>query len=689
MKPIKILLTVVISIAVIISGHSQTAKIDSLQKLLKTAKEDTNNVKILNDLSLIISCNDIQKALLYTNKALKLAIKLDYEKGISICYFNFGSINICSHNFDKALVYYFKSVQLCRKTNNKPYIRRCYYDIGNIYNYQGKFKKSIAYFLKSAEISKEINNKMDIIKVYIHVGLLYESKAEYKKALLYFIRALKISEKENYKECMTVAYQNIGNVYQVMGNNDKALLYCFKSLKLKKELKNKEGIGSAYYNIGQVYYDMGNYDKAFIYFSKSLRVREEMNDKRGISYCYITIGSICHCQKKYSEALSYFMKSLKINENINDMQVILCCYINIGETYAIQKNYTDALKYYNKALELAKKTEYRDYIKSCYNSLSCVYSEIKNYEKAYEYYILYSQYKDSISGEEVKKQFNELNVKYETELKDKENKLLKKDNEVKNEKLYRKTIQNIWLIIGSCLLFLIAFVIYRSYRIKKRDNTIISAEKQRSDMLLLNILPAETAEELKSHGKASAKDYDMVTVLFTDFKGFTMLAEKLTPAQLVNEIDYCFKEFDKIIMRYRIEKIKTIGDAYMCAGGLPSANETNPVDIVSAGLEIQHFMETYKKDRQSKGEVFFEIRIGIHTGPVVAGVVGIKKFAYDIWGDTVNIASRMESSGEVGKVNISGTTYEFVKDKFACTHRGKIEAKNKGMIDMYFVNNEQ
>jgi class 3 adenylate cyclase len=175
--------------------------------------------------------------------------------------------------------------------------------------------------------------------------------------------------------------------------------------------------------------------------------------------------------------------------------------------------------------------------------------------------------------------------------------------------------------------------------------------------------------------------------MFTDFKNFTKISEKLSPSELVAAIDACFKAFDNIIDKYNIEKIKTIGDSYMAAGGLPVANKTNPIDTVSAALEIQSFMLNDKEQKAAEGKPFLEIRIGVHTGPVVAGIVGIKKFAYDIWGDTVNIASRMESSGVAGKVNISGATYELIKEKFTCVHRGKIEAKNKGMIDMYFVDN--
>ena len=213
----------------------------------------------------------------------------------------------------------------------------------------------------------------------------------------------------------------------------------------------------------------------------------------------------------------------------------------------------------------------------------------------------------------------------------------------------------------------------------------VEKQRNRSDELLLNILPSEIAEELKQTGSTEAKQFDNVTVMFTDFKNFTQISEKLTPAELVAEIHSCFKAFDNIITKYNIEKIKTIGDSYMCV--LPVPNETHASDVVNAALEILQFIKQNAEQRRKEGKERFEIRIGVNTGPVVAGIVGIKKFAYDIWGDTVNIASRMESGGESGRVNISQSTYERVKDNpdLRFEPRGKIEAKHKGEIEMYFV----
>lgn len=255
-----------------------------------------------------------------------------------------------------------------------------------------------------------------------------------------------------------------------------------------------------------------------------------------------------------------------------------------------------------------------------------------------------------------------------------------------------------WFIALCALLgagFLYLAYQYRIYKIRENEQKLekevqyrtneLEREKKKSDDLLLNILPAETAEELKKYGKSKAKRYDSVTVFFSDFKDFTKISQRLGPEQLVAEIDFCFKNFDRIIEKYQLEKIKTIGDAYMCVSGIPVKEENNAIQMVSAAIEIQEFMDRTAKDKKEKGQPFFEARIGMHTGPVVAGIVGIKKFAFDIWGDTVNTAARMEQNGEERRVNVSESTYQLIKDKFECEHRGKVMVKHIGEIDMYFV----
>jgi adenylate cyclase len=254
------------------------------------------------------------------------------------------------------------------------------------------------------------------------------------------------------------------------------------------------------------------------------------------------------------------------------------------------------------------------------------------------------------------------------------------------------------IIIYLILLSLIVWTLYNQLNLRfarnlysleqiinKRTEDLI-IEKEKTEALLANVLPKNTASEIMEKGKATKIKYNFVTVLFSDIQGFTKIAEEMNPEVLIDELDKFFFYFDSVVERFGIEKIKTIGDAYMCAGGIPEKNRTNPVEVILAALEMKAYMKKLKETSELEGMKYWDIRIGIHTGTVVAGVVGQKKLSYDIWGDTVNTASRMESSGEGGKINISGTTYEFVKEFFACEFRGRMPVKYKGELEMYFVN---
>ncbi len=254
-----------------------------------------------------------------------------------------------------------------------------------------------------------------------------------------------------------------------------------------------------------------------------------------------------------------------------------------------------------------------------------------------------------------------------------------------NRKFYIAAIAALLMLaFGSLYSFVRA---RQNAKVLEGKNEVIREEQQRSENLLLNILPSLVADELKRKGHTNAQYFEDVSVLFADFVGFSKIAEQLNPQQLVSELDTAFRSFDSIIVKHNLEKIKTIGDAYMCAGGLPNGGGSQMRDMISAALEMQEWLAGWNKQRQAEGLPRFDARIGIHRGPVVAGVVGSKKFAFDIWGDTVNIAARVEQAGEGGKVNISGEAFEMVKNTIPCKYRGKIAAKNKGEIDMYFVEN--
>lgn len=251
----------------------------------------------------------------------------------------------------------------------------------------------------------------------------------------------------------------------------------------------------------------------------------------------------------------------------------------------------------------------------------------------------------------------------------------------------------VYVIVVMLIIWIIYDTLKRGFKremirleliINKRTEDLL-IEKEKTDALLARVLPKTTASEIMEKGKATKIKYNFVTVLFSDIQGFTKIAEEVNPEVLIDELDKFFFYFDSVVEKFGIEKIKTIGDAYMCAGGIPEKNRTNPVEVILAALEMRTYMSELRESSEFEGMKFWDIRIGIHTGTVIAGVVGQKKLSYDIWGDTVNTASRMESSGEGGRINISGTTYEFVKDFFTCEFRGKMPVKYKGELEMYFV----
>jgi adenylate cyclase len=534
---------------------------------------------------------------------------------------------------------------------------------------------SVRYSHKALSKSREINWLTGEVKSLGSISYGYIVQGQYSKSIEAGFEALNKSEKLKNDKLKSSIYSYLGLAYLNLKDFKKAKFYTNNCIEIDLRLKDDAALASDYNTLGLICQQLDDKKAALEAYSLAITKAKIVEDLSIIAYSSSNSATIYLENKEYRKALHFHFYALNIEEELGDINGLATEYGSISNVYrelsqveiqkSMKKKFLDSSIYYGlKSVEFCQKSKnFADMI-LIKNSLSKNYVLKNDFKNAYKYYSEATSLKDTLFSIENASKLREIEEKQLTRLHEA---ILSKEKVVRN-----------FSIGGFAIMLLFAGVFFF-------QRNKISKEKKRSEELLLNILPEEVAEELKEKGYADAKSIESVTILFTDFKGFTQVSEKLTPHELVKEIDHCFRAFDTIITKHNIEKIKTIGDAYMCAGGLPIPNNTHTEDVVCAAIEIRDFIEARKLEKESLGEPFFEIRIGIHTGNIVAGIVGIKKFAYDIWGDAVNIASRMESAGQEGKINISQTTYELIKHKFKCTYRGKIEAKNKGEIDMFFV----
>lgn len=512
------------------------------------------------------------------------------------------------------------------------------------------------------------------------LGVAYSNFSDHKSALQTAFKGLRHVEKWGDSLQIATAANNVGTNYSNIGQSKSALKYYKRAIKLSKnssdpitaDAKNNIGLGLA----------DENPEVALSYFLEAYRIYDSLNvdnsELSALAHTSTNIGKAYHDMGRNEKALDYYSRAFAFaNRSKNDASIANTC-ISISAFYYDLGNISMAIEFAEHGLKSAEAYGTIDIKRDAYFSMY-TYSRARGaWEEALEHHEKYVVYRDSFSSDETRFIAYQQDINYQYEKKTLADSLkIENDRAIEravfDEQKETQRIGIIALVGVLSLIVVIAIVIFRG--------------KRRSDALLLNILPKETADELKKKGHAEAKLMKETTVIFTDFKGFTAMSEALSPEDLVKEINHCFSAFDLIMEKHGVEKIKTIGDAYMAVGGLPTPNSTHATNVVQAALEIQEFMLQRSKEKQAENLPYFEIRIGVHTGPVVAGIVGVKKFQYDVWGDTVNTAARMESSCEVGKVNISESTYHLIKGDpaYSFETRGKIEAKGKGLIEMYFV----
>lgn len=644
-------------------------RLDSLLSELPKMKEDTNKVNLLKDISYQSYAFDPQNGIKHGKSALELAKKLEWGKGVARGYTVIGINYIFRAELDSALHYYSLAIKKYEEIGDEQGIATVRNNISQIYLYQSNYPKALEYALSSLSMTEKIKSDYNLEGILSSIGTIYDGLQNFSKALEYHLRAYKLTIDKNNKSNQASAASNIGGSYKGLHDYKKALEYYTISQKLAKETGSKSLFINNTMNTAELYYDVNDYKTALAYAQHALQIAKEFGDKNQIGYCYGIIAEAYLGMLK-EPAVSDTVKS-KI-ANYTPADDIPKANIPKGRSALL----TATIECLQKRLAICVEIADVGGQKTCYEQLYYAYQLKGDFKKALDAHEQYVIFKDSLFNKENTEKIARLEVTAEYEKKQVADSIQNAEaHKLADVKLQRQRTMT-FSGIGAAL-FLLAFSM-----LIFRNNKKLGAEKNKSETLLYNILPEEVASELKDRGATTARQYDKVTVLFTDFVNFTKAGERLGSKALVEELHTCFKAFDNIMEKYGIEKIKTIGDAYLAVCGLPTADERHAEKVVNAAKEIIEF--THQR-RAQLGDKTFEIRIGIHSGEVVAGIVGVKKFAYDIWGDTVNTAARMEQKSEPGKINISERTYELVQDKFTCTYRGELEAKNKGKLKMYFV----
>lgn len=532
------------------------------------------------------------------------------------------------------------------------------------------YTKALQSFQKSLDFFSQTGDLQGKAYATSNLGAVYDGLASYDLALENYLEAVRLNESLDNKEEMATNYNNIGTVHASQNNFEMAFEYYTKAVTLFEELDSKEGLAYTYSNLGQFFYHYAYYDEAYGFYLKALRLNIELDNKNDLADSFNNIASIFEIKENYSKATEYYQNALDIYQELKNLEGAIHVTNNLGTVEHKNKNYERALELHTSAFEASKALGYNKGLEASILNLSMDYEALDKKSEAIDFKSLYIELQKVILAEEQNEHIVNAQIVYETEKKDAEIEQQSKEIKAQADKVRRQ------LIIIGVAIAIILMVTVLGYMIYK--------ERQKSEQLLLNILPKKVADDLKLYGKTEPEYFENCSVYFSDIVNFTSTSESLEPAYLIEELNDLFTTFDTIMATYGCERIKTIGDAYMAVSGMPLPEEDHAEKMVDAALDILDAL----KSRGQSAEINWSIRIGIHSGNIVGGVVGVKKYLYDVFGDTINTASRMESNSESMRLNISLSTYDLIKnqtDKYIFTERSPIEVKGKGLLKMYFL----
>jgi len=678
---------------------AQSPDADSTDILLHSATKDTLSVNRLITYAWKIYENQPDEAARLLDASIKLSRETGFRRGEAKARNAYGAVEETRGNMAAAKQQYLAALTLRRQLGYLNEIGASLNNLGVLSEMTGRLDSAIVYHRENLRIQKQLCDTLRMARALFNLAGAYQESGVYNDAQTYLQEARLILEARNDPDGTAKVYTQMGHIRFELELYKEALEWYRLSLGLREKINDPVHLAEAWSDYANALDELDSSKVAIKYYLKALEIWRKQDDQPGMAAVYTNLGDAYKHLGNYEEALRYLKNAVKIHLAMHDMSGLMEDYNIMGDIYYRAGDQVTSLEFVQKYFRIAQQNGDIKFIQSAYKDFAEVYAAKGDYSLAYDYRVKYDEIRYKYLNEKTSSEFARKEALFDDQrrqqqIDQQERELRIRDAELALQKAETEKAgaQRNALLGGALALGLLVALLFTRNRIRARSNRELAAknraiilERERADNLLRNILPEKTAEELKLHNTVQPVRYESVTVMFSDFVNFTQIAEQLSPEALIKSLDECFRLFDRIVEKHGIEKIKTIGDAYMCVGGLPEPNDTHATDVVAAAIEMTDELNALMEQYKTQGKPVYTMRIGIHTGPVVAGVVGSHKFVYDIWGDTVNTAARLEQGSEVGQINISATTWQLISHRYHCTFRGYLPAKNKGEIAMYYV----
>ncbi|MBK9249072.1 MAG: tetratricopeptide repeat protein [Ignavibacteria bacterium] len=624
-------------------------------------------------------------ALNYSRQVLALAEEYSLTEVTPKCLNLFGNVYNSLSDYPCALEHFVKALAAHEVLGDKAGVARVTRNIGNVYNFLSDYPRALEHYIIALAAHEELGDKAGAAIVMGNIGIVYGTLSDYPRALDHYVKAFAVHEELGDKEGAARVMGNIGNVYSVLTDYPRVLEHYIKALTAYNELGDKAGVAIVTGNIGNVYSDLSDYATAVEYYGKALELDEQLGNKAQVAAWFGNIGLVHSNLSDYPRALEYMVKALATYEEIGNKAGAAYVTGNIGTVYNSLSDYPRVLEYMVKALAAYEEIGNKADAALVTGNIGSIYGkkDFDGYDAVRaEKYLLKAIAMNEELGTKKYIYFNHKAIAelYENEEQWKESQQhLKKYHEIEKEVQNDEAKKQMHLMEHR-----------RKIEESERDRQVKLARFQEQEKILHNILPSQIADRMIDGEKTIADSHENVSVFFSDIVGFTKLSQRVSAEELVGMLNGIFIQFDQLARKHGLEKIKTIGDAYMAVCGAPVSTEDHATRTACFALDVAELMNNYQTNNGDN----VMIRIGLHSGSVVAGIIGENKFAYDLWGDAVNTASRMESHGEPGKIHCSE---EFVRalslssfksfPSFKFQERGEMEIKGKGMMKTYFLEN--